>query len=57
MYRNGYANCSKEARMTTISVLLACFLGIGLFTRSWNNRTRVLVSGAIIVMLVYLYLT
>ncbi|HYK86611.1 MAG TPA: hypothetical protein VEV19_14675 [Ktedonobacteraceae bacterium] len=43
--------------MTTISVLLACFLGIGLFTRSWNNRTRVLVSGAIIVMLVYLYLT
>jgi hypothetical protein len=43
--------------MTSIFVLLVAFLCIGLFTHSYNTRARVLVSGTIIAMLIYLYLT
>jgi hypothetical protein len=43
--------------MKTVFVLLLLFLGIGLFAREYNNRTRVLVVTGIVGMLVYLSLT
>lgn len=42
--------------MTLIFGLLTSFLAIGIFARSYNIRTRVVLSMAIIAMLLYLYI-
>jgi hypothetical protein len=42
--------------MTTIFILLTCFLGIGLFARTHTARTRLLIIAVIIGMLLYSYL-
>lgn len=42
--------------MTTILGLLLLFLGVGLFTRKYDNRTRLLLSALIVGMLVLSYL-
>lgn len=43
--------------MASIFALLVFFLGIGIFARSFNNRTRLLLAAGIIGLLLYLYLT
>lgn len=43
--------------MITIFLLLTAFLAIGLFIRKFNFLARFLLIGAIVVMLLYLYLT
>jgi hypothetical protein len=43
--------------MKTVLVLLAIFLCIGLFTRTYTKWTRLLLLGAIVAMLVFLYVT
>jgi hypothetical protein len=42
--------------MTTILGLLLLFLGVGLFTRKYDNRTRLLLSALIVGMLLLSYL-
>jgi hypothetical protein len=43
--------------MTTVFVLLVGFLGIGLCSQTYTTRSRMLIGGAIVAMLIYLYLT
>jgi hypothetical protein len=43
--------------MASIFALLVFFLIIGIFARSFNNRTRLLLAVGIIGLLLYLYLT
>jgi hypothetical protein len=42
--------------MKTVFILLLTFLGIGLFARTYNTRTRLLLIGIIVAMLLYEYL-
>ena len=43
--------------MEVVFILLLAFLGIGLFTRRLNNWTRLLLIAAIVVMILFSYLT
>lgn len=43
--------------MKTVFLLLLLFLGIGLFIRSYNTRTRLLLIGIIVGMLLFEYLS
>ena len=43
--------------MAAIFVLLVTFLAIGVFARSYNRQTRILVSVAIIVAILYMYIS
>ena len=42
--------------MKTVFVLLLLFLGVGLFARTYNTKTRLLLITLIVVMLVYINL-
>jgi hypothetical protein len=42
--------------MESVFLLLVSFLAIGIFARSYTLRIRVVLSMAIIVMLLYLYM-
>lgn len=42
--------------MKTIIVLLAAFLCIGIFARSYNKWTRFLLGGVVVAVIVYLSL-
>jgi hypothetical protein len=43
--------------MKTVFVLLLFFLGVGMFARSFNRRTSVLLATGIVAVLIFLYLT
>jgi hypothetical protein len=43
--------------MQTIFILLLCFLGVGLFARAYNARTRLLLATLIIAMILFMALT
>lgn len=43
--------------MTAIFVLLIVFLAIGVLARSYNRQMRVLMSMAIIVAILYMYIS
>ncbi len=42
--------------MTTVLGLLLFFLAIGVFARSYNPKTRVLMSVVIIALILYMYI-
>ncbi len=43
--------------MKTVFVLLIFFLGVGVFVRSYNRWTSVLMAAGVVVALLFLYLT
>ncbi len=46
-----------DKTMTTISFLLAFFLAVGVFARTNNRWTRVVLSAGIIAIILYLYIS